>query len=394
MKIKVSVYNDAHRNLLESSSPIYDKIQNIDRKDIEISREDFLIYSLFKEQKNYPGFKTFADLKKKLPNRIGWLNDYLSQDSPTITAAFDNAQVQKQITENVGIGAGLSVISHLHGLTDADWENIPDSTQKDTDYSISSDGKNIIEVECKGTFADPDLKISSVSNMRKDIEDKKSFQRSHESNDNLLYGVITSYDANPDKLPHCRILDPISDNEYDSPWKLRLLSRLRFYLRELNLISQSPLLVALSNKLQTLNHLSDEEIKKTDNLPLSKADGEPLPFPVSFDLHKTRVLGEHSGFGNVVKVDQNQYLFYGYCDEVITKLITQNYSEIMHMKFPTKSYNIHIHAVLRKRDIEPNTDFRELKRDYVEQQLYGEIQRTSSGRLFGIFKYHYDDIIG
>ena len=385
MKIKVSVYNDHHRKLLKTN-PIYEKIENIDGKNVEISREDFLIYSLFKEQKNHQGYERFSDFRKKLPDRIVKLNEYLKGDSKTITAVFNNAQEQQEVTENVGIGAGLSVISQLHGLTEADWNIIPVTRDKDLDYSISSDGKNIVEVECKGTFDDPKLKTSSVSNMRNDIEKKKNFQRKNVHNKNLLYGVITSYNNNPDELAHCRILDPNSDNEYESPWKLRLLSRLSFYLRELNLISKSHFLIALANKLQTLNYFDVEEIKNTDHLSLSRADGEPFPFPVSFEHHKTRIL-DNSGFGEVFRVGKNKYLFYGFRDEVVETLIKQNYSEITKMKFLPKTINTGIKAKLRKRDIEPDTYFQETQHGYAEQQLYGKIQQTSAGRLFGIFNY-------
>ena len=57
----------------------------------------------------------------KLPSRIGLFKDYLDLESGTIRAKFDNAQDQQIVTEHVGIGSGLSVISHIHSLTEADW---------------------------------------------------------------------------------------------------------------------------------------------------------------------------------------------------------------------------------------------------------------------------------
>jgi len=368
IEVEVSVYNEHHRKLLKKS-PVYKNIAKIDGKVVEFSREDFLTYALFREQKNHTGFKTFKDFKKKLPYRIDIFNDYLDESSNTITAKFNTAEKQLIVTEYIGIGGGLSVISRIHGLTEADWNIIPDTGVKDLDYWISSDGKNIVEVECKGAFANPKLRISRK---KKEIEDKKTVQRDDKNNKNLLYGVITSYD-NSGQLAHCRILDPVSDNEYDSPWKLRLLSRLNFYLRELSLISNSKshFLIALSTKLQVLRLLGKEEIERTDNLPLSRPDGVPFPFPISFK-NKTRIL-ENSGFGDILEVGENKYLFYGFRNEVVEALIKQNYSEILKMKFPTKTINTQIKAKLPKRD--------------VEQQLYGEVMQTSAGRLFGIFHY-------
>jgi len=384
MKIKFSVYNKRHRELFRSN-PLFGKIISLDGQKLVISREDFLIYCLFKEQKQYHGYVTFSDFKKKLSERMSLLSDYLDLNSPSITAMFDNAQDQQIITEHVGIGTGLSVISHLHGLTEADWNIIPVNKNKDLDYRISSDGKNIIEVECKGTFEDANLKSSSVSNMRKHIEDKKVSQRKND-NKNLLYGAITSYSAEPGELAHCRILDPVSYKNYDNPRKLRLLSRLNFYLRELNSISKAHFLIALSNKLQTLSSLSDEEIQKLNNVALVKSNGEPFEFPISFEYHKTRIPGI-DGFADVRRVGSNKYLLYGFRDEIVSTIIKQNYSKITQMKFSPKTMKTEITAKLPKREVEKGTYFQDTFYGYVEQQLSGEVFQTSAGRIFGFFHY-------
>lgn len=154
MKLQVSIYNQHHRDLLKFN-PQYEKLIELENNELTIPNEDFLIYCLFNEQKQHTGFRTFNDFRRKLPSRIELLQDYLDLSSPTITAKFKEVQEQQIITERIGIGAGLSVISHLHGLTEADWNIKAVTKKKDLDYHISADDENIIEVECKGTLMIP-----------------------------------------------------------------------------------------------------------------------------------------------------------------------------------------------------------------------------------------------
>jgi len=64
MKVHVSIYDEKHKKLLESS-PRFKEIKEIDGNDINLSEEDFFIYSIFKEQKPYPGFNSYSALKKE-----------------------------------------------------------------------------------------------------------------------------------------------------------------------------------------------------------------------------------------------------------------------------------------------------------------------------------------
>ncbi len=390
MIIKTSIYNETHKKLFEAN-PHYPKIKELEEKEQKIPTEDFLIYCLFKEQKQYPGYQTFSDFKRMLPKRIDLLSDYLDLDSPTITAKFPEAQTQQIVTEHVGIGAGLSVISSIHGLTEADWNVILVTKTKDLDYEIqvSSDGKNIIEVECKGTFGDPTIISPSVSKMRSHIEKKKKAQREEQGNHNLLYGVITSYCDDLKKIAHCRLLDPISNNEYENPEKLRLLSRLHFYLKELNNISKSHFLIALSNRLQSLRSMDSIGFDSLNKKPLVKANGESFILPASYEFGKTRI-PHFSAFANVYKLGENKYLLYGFCDEIVSTIIEQDYSKITKMSFVPTTIQTSIKAKLPKKDVEEGTYFQDTSPGYVEQRLQGQAIKTSAGRVFGIFHYGKD----
>lgn len=227
------------------------------------------------------------------------------------------------------------------------------------------------------------MKTSSVSNMRKHIEEKKIEQRKDQKN--LLYGTITSYDEKDDSIAHCRILDPPSENNYENPRKLRILSRLNFYFREISSISKAHFLFALADRLQILEKLDIEEIERLNNLALIKLNGEPFEYPISYQYHKTIVL-EYDSFADVMKIGKNQYLLYGFRDQIVDILIKQNYQNILQLKFNSSSKNTTVVAKLPKRAIEKGTSFQETDYGYFEQKLFGKVYATSAGRIYGILK--------
>lgn len=385
MNIRISTYDKKHQELFRINHPRYDTIKAIDNKIIDIPRQDFLIYSLFKEQKDKRGFRSYSELKNKLPTRLGIFKDYLDFDSHTIRAQFDNAEDQKIITESVGIGAALSIVSHIHGLTAADWNVIPVGPVKDLDFHIASDGNNIIEVECKGNFGNPKEKNSTVSKMKKHIEEKKSAQRTN-GNKNILYGAITSYDNEKGNISHCRLLDPESDNVYDSPFKSRVISRLRHYYKGLSFISKSHFLIALTNRIETLNILDEKNFLKMDNLSLKKIDGESFGFPVSYEFQRTKVPGMDA-FANVSKIGKNKYFLFGYHNEIVDALIKQDFDLLTKMKFQPKTIYETINARLKENECQSQGEYYVLQHGFVEQKLKGISYCSSDGTIFGVYKH-------
>lgn len=175
--IDISFYSKEHEELLKSS-PKFNKIQEVINSGL-LFDEDLWIYALFKEQKNRDGFRSFDDFKHRLSRRITLLEDYIDFDSKTITAIDKHSD--KNISEYIGVGTALKLISTIHDLIEADWEIIPESQTKDLDFEIGFDDKNTIEVECKGTFNG-----ASRYDMKKDIIDKKTTQRKNKNNNHLL----------------------------------------------------------------------------------------------------------------------------------------------------------------------------------------------------------------
>ncbi|OCC14149.1 hypothetical protein DBT_2453 [Dissulfuribacter thermophilus] len=263
----------------------------------------------------------------------------------------------------------MSLISHIHGLTHADWiiKNVTHE-YKDLDFYIASNSNSIIEVECKGTFKDPKIK---PSRQKRSIEEKKKAQRDLESNgEKILYGVIVSYYNQEDELARFRLLDPESDNQYTNPFKLRIQSRLFFYLSLLNLFSKSHFLIALANRLRILKALEADQIKKLNSIPLINSRGKVFDFPISLDLHRTP-LPNKDYIGVIFKnTRSDNYYFFGLHRNIINILIKQNFSEIAQFRFQPKTEKVPFFEAHIKNE---------------KRFLTGQIMMSSSGIALGIF---------
>lgn len=365
MTINVSFYNKEHERLL-SATPNFDDILKIINSGLAVDA-DLWVYALFKEQKDRDGFRTYSDFTYRLARRIQLIEDYIDLKSNTITSVDENPE--KIITEYIGVGCALKLVSEIHGLTEADWELIPESRTKDLDFFISSDGINIVEVECKGTFLG-----SSRSSMKADIEKKKHVQRNKENNNHLLYGVITSYYSDQSKLAQAEILDPDPIKLYDDPYRARLLNRLRYYLIQFNIFSKAHFLISLSERINILRYT--ESYRNLDNVPLVSRYGEPFKNPVSFNWKKP--FNEHSEIiGNIFAISEEVYLFYGLNENIIDTLMSQSYDRILDYREQPKTIavSVEIQAPLGQQlSAEININFK------------GNISQNSAGRYIGILR--------
>ena len=126
---KVEYYNDEHKRLLEKYS-CSDEIRRVINDGLKVTEEEFFSYALFREQKNHDGWQTYQDLKTKIPNRLLIFKEYYSVDNGLLCSRFNLANDRENhLTESIGVGAGLVLISQLYGLTEADWERIPVSKE-------------------------------------------------------------------------------------------------------------------------------------------------------------------------------------------------------------------------------------------------------------------------
>jgi hypothetical protein len=419
--IKVSFYDDEHRRKLENT-PKYKVIEGLVRNGFNCSDADLWTYSLFTEQKPFPGFENFEELKIQLRERWKTIERYFYLTDYTVRAKFPGAKYQK-LTEELGVGAALALVSHIHGLTQADWDIIDVGRSKDLDFSlnprrqriidtlikpdirensttqnevnsdlkIASDGERFIEVEAKGSYVDVDGK-KTISGMKADIEEKKETQRNQHNNQNLLYGVITTYSENRDVTAHSRVLDPPATyNSEDNPRKVRLLSRLNFYADQLNLFSRANYLIALVNRIRDIGVV--DNYQSLDSQPLLNRNGEKFALPNSYTQSRTVIdIREGLGIGEVFPISSSEYFFFGFDIAIPLKLIDQNFSEILEYRCDLPAViDLEISAKLRIQDlqifgIDYSTSESSRDRDRAVMQLSGTLYVNSAGIILGMLR--------
>ena len=206
------------------------------------------------------------------------------------------------------------------------WRNVP---------LLASTSNKIVEVEAKGTFVSDknrDRYIENVQKHIKSIRAKKDFQRS-QNPQNIFYGIVTSYSTEPDIPAQCFIIDPPARfNSAIPPEKLKLLSRLNFYLEYLNIISRSNYLVALATRISAITALTN--YLELDSQPLKNRNGENFRIPDSYSTALTSFSYENkNGFGEIKPINTGQvrdvaFFFFGMDLNIPRKMVAQNFSEI------------------------------------------------------------------
>lgn len=336
IRIKLEYYNDEHKEKVRQfSSDKFSEIENYVSNGVEVNKDELLIYSIFREQKNRPLWKKFKDLKQKLPSRRDIFDDYFDLSSQTIHSKFGSNESDNVQTETAGVGTALSIISKLYDLTEADWEKIPVGQEKDLDFEIeiASDGNKIIELEAKGTIVTDQNITPNISNFKKDIERKKTAQRTKQNNTHVLYGMISCFPYNWDHLTISKILDPLIVNTPFNPNHHKLLSRLYYYWREVKLISKSRLLTILINRIRDLTYIKDYKILSEQ--PLLNANGNKIKDPYYF-LHNKAIIENNLAFGEIFAHKDDIFYFYGMDMKVIPLIIDQNFETILtfHSELP------------------------------------------------------------
>ena len=389
--LDVDFYNYDHKALL-SNSHYYKGISKLVQNSLSVTEDEFLIYTVFREQKDLPGWRTYKELKARLPPRRAMFNEYFDITKGTIRARFNSSQHNDITqTEAAGVGAALSLVSAVFGFTEADWEKIPVKPYKDLDFQIASTGSEIIEVEAKGSIVDDNTVSSSISKAKRDIEEKKEVQRIEHNNRNSLLGVITSFPSFANQNAKCRILDPPAAIEIEDPYKYKLLSHLHFYAKELAIISKTHLLIALANRIKDIELIDD--YRKLDGNPLLNMHGDKLITPVSLFESKT-VIEDKLSFGEVFPVNGNQFIYYGLDSKIIDILINQDFNEIVTFKSSIEREfdhdNLAIDAIVRKSELlKFQIDFSEYKKSSDARKVYlpmiGRSFSSTAGRTIGEF---------
>ena len=383
IRFKVAYYDDTHKENL-ASLPCHDRLQTVVDHGLEVVGNEFCVYSMFREQKNLPGWRTFKEMRKLLPRRIQAFRDYFSFSHGTVTSRFSTCeQLDNTQTEAAGVGAALTLASNIYGLTEADWQPIPREGIGTLDHRIASTGDHFVEVEAKGTVTD-ELTKSAVSSQKSKIDKKKADQQS-QGNPNTLIGVITAFPTQPGQLALCRIMDPPSQVKDYDPWRHKILARLYFYWRELSFLTRSHLVIALRNRWQDLAAIRD--IAELDGSPLLGGNGKRLSIPSSLEMSKS-LAGPHIAFGEAIPLNGPELYFYGFAFDVLQPLLDQQHGSIESFKSlaPTRlGQETRVTVRLRKADARQyDVDWQKTSDpNRLQTTLTAKLYANSAGRVVG-----------
>jgi hypothetical protein len=395
IKVDLDYYDDEEKTKFEKY-PNAKQIQDFLSREIYVDAGDFWAYMMFKEKKpNWPGFKTYDELKLKIPTRYGLIIDYLHFNTVSISAKHPPTQGggYKEIIERYGVAMSLSLISQLHGFHEADWEVIPESSQKKTfDYSFASDGHTYIQVESKGSIiADNHRKESTISNHKRSILEKKITCRVDNPED-IYYGVISVLDARSDSVAQSWLVDPPVDVITTTPQRDKLLKRLYYYWRNLKGVNpRSPLLQVLKNRIAVLSIADNYE--QFDNLSFQDINGEPIEIQEGRFANYSSI-NDGEIVGQLIPINAETLFFYGYAREIYQVLVDQNFDKIRFYEFKPSSdtYN-EVNCVIRESKASEYGVPQELqeksqnKSDFLRFILNGEILTNKAGRAFGFLSY-------
>jgi hypothetical protein len=402
MIVKVDFYDDDQKELFKKNNyPL--KVDSIVSEKVAINTNEFLTYLLFTEQKKAPGFRTFTDFRKRMPKSYKLIRDYLEFDEEKMRTRFIGKEMDKNLTERIGVALSLCTLNKIHNLMEADWKLIPiSSTEKTLDfYYVAVENNEFIMVESKGSTAENNQeKSTSISNQKRSIEEKKKAVEFNNKNrlsnyKALAYGIISVIDNRKDTLPQVWLVDPFAEPLEMEPRKFKLLARLYFYWRSLRAISpSSTLLHALINRIETLETI-DNYVDLDGSILLDRKGKEMIIQPSSFSTKS--VIGNNKIIGRVYPFDNNHLFFMGFPFNVSELLVNQNFKEIIDYKeeFTKMKSRMSVTCRIRsnKKKLYQLPDsirciFIDKKEEYVEFELKGDLYSLSSGRVFGLLDFY------
>ncbi|WP_375760161.1 hypothetical protein [Corallococcus exercitus] len=313
------------------------RVQHLESDGLSVPEDELLTYSLFYEWDNSPGWRSYADLNRKLPERRTRFGDFLTTD------AEESYRLRRKpvsdIIESLGIGAALSVSARLLGVTEADFLKVPDTSLGRTlDFErsyVASDGDHSYRVEAKGTHDG-----KSVSSALDSIKAKKIFDRNSKQDDATLVGVVFDLSLERKRTSKVIITDPPAEPIPENPILIKLWARLGFYSAALRTISRGSITAGFAQRLPVTRALGDQW-RKVDGIPLVNPSGYPLA--VSWNksgivtlASRERIFGRF--FGPASKSTRRQTssedvsIFIGLTENTIELLTKQRLEEIIYHK--------------------------------------------------------------
>ncbi|MDK2366144.1 hypothetical protein P2G82_18310 [Citrobacter braakii] len=316
---KVKFYNLAHRLMLLDNlkypQNAIKEIRDVIRNGCTINGVDFVLYTLFYN-------KGYGIAQSEFATKISSMEDMLSLHITT-----SNSTIQKKyrkalprgVTDNIGESIGMLIIAHCYGISNADWDVIPESNKNKTlDFKLAISASGLVQLETKGTSA---IKLA-ITKPYNDICNKKNTNPVTFGNYN--YGTIATIDR---KEICCYLVDPPGNDDKVDVISLRFFSRLQYYLRILNVIApESELIEIIEERIQLL---IDGEVDYRENKKLKPKkrkgfnyDSSNTPtyfFNAFYDGHLNGGFG-----GRCFFIDSNTLLFIGVTKDLLVEIVSQD----------------------------------------------------------------------
>jgi hypothetical protein len=410
IKVQVAYYDGDEKAAL-LKYPTGAEIERIVQSPVEVGSEEFLTYYLFYNKRpGKPGYSSYDQLRDNIGRAQNELDGWIVFNDNSICSAPDAVPQDIHVTEKVGEAIGLAVVNRIHQLTAADWDRIPPIGGRRAppifDYQIASDGKNLVQIEAKGSCVDDNtLKTSTVSSHKANIKRKKTEILTEEKKhtypypSSFKYGTITVIDARPDSIAKCWLIDPTGDANF-SARRLRLLNRVRFLLDWISFVSpRAQLTAALSTRYADLERMSDPF--ELDQIPLMRRTGQEFStnqahafswrtgLQTSFFANRPHVSDGPVG-GGVVQITDRELFFFGFREDIVLMAMNQNFENILAYKAGSAILRKTVRCILVRRQYERLRLPEHIRRrartagQYMIFDITGRLHYSQEGLVFGI----------
>jgi hypothetical protein len=409
IRVDVAFYDGEEREKL-LRYPTGSDIQALVESPINVPTSEFLSYFLFHRKR--PGMKGYHDLhsiRHKLGVALSILDGGVEFNGHSICTADGVRHQLTEISEHLGEAIGLSVVSRIHGLTEADWAPIEERRGRGApptfDFQLASDGRHFVQVENKGSsVADNRILDSAIKEQKRRISEKKSKLRAlgEKGSDpypaSLRYGTVTAMDPRKEGNVRCLLTDPPpGEIEYDLR-NFRLVQRMRFLRDWISFVSvRSQLASALSTRVADLDAMRDPF--ELDRVPLRKGSGERFEFvPAaiaqqhsSFFSNKSRITDGPAG-GVALQISKQALFLAGIREELVNIAANQNFEIILAYKAPAGTLRKTVECVFSKSRFRslrlPSSVLNQVKESagYSVIRLNGNIHYSPAGLVFGVLE--------
>ncbi|MCF7807054.1 MAG: hypothetical protein K9M49_02155 [Candidatus Marinimicrobia bacterium] len=387
MKFGVKFYSDDEEKKLQKTG-LHSRFKHLVDNGFECGENDLLSYGMFREHKDAPGYRNYSELSKKADSRREIIQDYFELNSGHLRSIFNRGEDSDPwVTEMMGVGAGLALCSEAYGLTEADWQKIPISGEKDLDFEIAATGSDFVKMEAKGTIYKNSNDRKSLAGHASRVRKKKEQQNVKHPSSSLI-GVITAFPEEQED-PCCYLMDPPAPNIEWDPAFYRIVARLYYYYKNIHSVLKSHMLIALINRIHDM--ISIGSYKEFEGKPLLNVNGNPFKVPNSAYNLRTNILGE--SFCEVFPISnrEGEAFIWGMDYSILSLLVEQNFEGILEYSSKlSKSYSGTTIARVtlqnaKRLGIKPNSE-NSIGRNRIAVPCKIKVIRNTAGKVFGLIQ--------